>query len=155
MWSAAMAQLSRFRRPSSHALSRRALFVAGTMHGSQRRSLRADRSTERGSSRTASGRHQIASVASELLARILELRQHFEAFFCAARQHEFFVDKLQTVVRDRHQATAHAEKAADREHGIWILSIGAHEEIVDLTNGFIGVVANAGTDDFRRAIAGR
>src|ERR1700720_4947599 len=107
------------------------------------------------SSRTASGRHQIASVASELLARVLELRQHFETFFCAARQHELFVDKLQTVVRDRHQVTAHAEKTADREHGIWILSVGAHEEIVDLTNGFIGVVGNAGTDDLRRAIAGR
>src|SRR6202043_2632104 len=72
----------------------------------------------------------------ELLAGILELRQHPKTFFCAARQHELFVDKFQAVVRDRHQTTAHAEKAADREHGIWVLSIGAHEEVVDLTDGF-------------------
>jgi hypothetical protein len=42
--------------------------------------------------------------------------------------------------------TAHAEKAADRQHGRGILSIRAHEEIVDLPNGFIGVVGHAGTD---------
>src|SRR5246127_4286443 len=103
-------------------------------------------------SRTASGRYQIASMASELLACVLELRQHFEAFFWAAGQHELFVDKLQTVVRNRHQVATHAEKAADREHGIWILSIGAHEEVVNLANGFVGIIGNAAADDLRRAI---
>src|SRR5947208_15090601 len=33
--------------------------------------------------------------------------------------------------------TAHAEKAADRQPGMWILSIGAHEEVVDLTDRFV------------------
>src|SRR4029077_19977291 len=50
--------------------------------------------------------------------------------------------------------TAHAEKAADREHGIWVLSVGAHEEVVDLTDGFVVIVDNAAADDLRRAIAG-
>jgi hypothetical protein len=52
----------------------------------------------------------------ELLARVLEFRQHFETFFCAAWQHKLFVDKFQAIVRDRHQMAAHAEKAADRQH---------------------------------------
>ena len=50
--------------------------------------------------------------------------------------------------------TAHAEKTAYREHGIGILSIGAHEEVVDLPDGFVGVVGNAAADDLGRAIAG-
>ena len=30
----------------------------------------------------------------ELLGSVLELRQHFETFLCAARQHELFVQKF-------------------------------------------------------------
>jgi hypothetical protein len=48
---------------------------------------------------------------------------------------------------------AHAEKAADGQHGIWILSIGAHEEVVDLTDRFVALVGNAAADDLGRAIA--
>jgi hypothetical protein len=51
--------------------------------------------------------------------------------------------------------TAHAEEAADRQHGKWILAIGAHKEVVDLTDGFVGVVGDAAADDFRCTIAGR
>jgi len=35
---------------------------------------------------------------------------------------------------------AHAEEAADRQHGKRLLSVCADEEIVDLADGFIGIV---------------
>lgn len=38
--------------------------------------------------------------------------------------------------------TAHAEKAADRQHGIGT-SIRAHEKVVDLTDSLVVVVGNA------------
>jgi hypothetical protein len=96
----------------------------------------------------------LAGVASGLLASILELRQQFQTFFCTAWEHQLFVDKLRALVWNRDQVIAHAEEAADRQHGKWVLSVGAHEEIVDLTNGFVGGVGNAAADDLGRAIAG-
>src|SRR5450759_2656828 len=88
-----------------------------------------------------------------LLRCVLELWQHFEPFLGAAREHHFFFGELQRTVRDDNQVSAHAQEATDREHGIWLLAVGAHEEVVNLTDGFVGIVDDASTNDFGRAIA--
>ena len=48
------------------------------------------------------------------LLGVLELRQHFEHFLCAARQHDLVIDELQAVVRNDNQASAQAQEATDR-----------------------------------------
>ena len=69
-------------------------------------------------------------------------------FLGAAGEHHLFFGELQRVVRDDNQVSAHAQKATDREHGVWLLAVGAHEEVVDLTDGFVGIVDDASTNDF-------
>ena len=58
-----------------------------------------------------------------LLRCVLELRQHFEPFLGAARQDHLFFGELQRVIRDNNQVSAHAQEAADREHGEWPLAV--------------------------------
>src|SRR5205085_10037802 len=90
-----------------------------------------------------------------LLAGVFEFGQHFQSFLGAAWQYQLFIYEFQVVVRKRNQVIAHAEEAADRQHGKRLLSVCADEEIVDLADGFIGIVDNAGADDLGRAIASR
>jgi len=51
--------------------------------------------------------------------------------------------------------SAHAQEAADREYGEWPLAVLAHEEVVNLTDGFVGIVDDAAPNDFGRAITRR
>ena len=57
---------------------------------------------------------------------VLELWQHPEPVLGAARQRYFIVGELQRVVRDDNQTSAHAQEAADRDYGEWLLAVGAH-----------------------------
>ena len=85
---------------------------------------------------------------------VLELRQHLEPFLGAARQHHLFVAELQGVVRDDNQASSHSQEAPDRQYGIWLLAVGAHQQIANLTDGFVGIVDDIGANDLGRAIPG-
>jgi hypothetical protein len=38
-------------------------------------------------------------------------------------------------------------RAADRQHGIWLLAVAADEEVVNLANGFVGIVDDAAAND--------
>ena len=86
---------------------------------------------------------------------VLELWQHFEPFLGAAGEQYLLFAELQRVVRDNNQVSAHAQEASDREYGIWLLAVDANEEVVNLTDKFVGIVDDAATNDFGCAIAGR
>jgi len=90
-----------------------------------------------------------------LLRCVLELRQNFERFLGAAREDHLFFGELQRVIGDHNKVSAHTQEAADREYDEWPLAVWAHEEIVNLTDGFVGIVDDAAPNDFGRAIAGR
>ena len=38
---------------------------------------------------------------------------------------------------------------------LWLLPVGAHHEVVNRTDGFVGIVDDVAADDLGRAIAGR
>jgi hypothetical protein len=60
-----------------------------------------------------------------------------------------------SIKRDHNQVTAHAKETTHREHSKWLLAVGAHEEVVNLTDGFVVGVADAAADDLGRPIARR
>src|SRR6201984_941106 len=63
--------------------------------------------------------------------------------------------EFQRLVRNDNQESAHAQEATDRQNGIWLLAVRAHQEVVNLTDGFVGIVDDATANDLGRAIAGR
>jgi hypothetical protein len=78
-----------------------------------------------------------------LLRCVLELRQNFEPLpWCRPGGSPFF-----RRISARHRGPQPSDE--------WPLAIWAHEEIVNLTDGFVGIVDDAAPNDFGRAIAGR
>src|SRR5690606_12878444 len=70
-----------------------------------------------------------AASRTNSLRSVLELRQHHEPFLGAARQRHLVVRELERVVRDDYHVRAHAQEAADRQDGIWLLAIGTHKKV--------------------------
>jgi hypothetical protein len=85
---------------------------------------------------------------------VLEFRQRLEPFLGAARQSHLLVGELQGVVRNDNQASSHTQEATYRQNGIRLLAVKAHQEIANLTNGFVGIVDDIAANDLGRAIAG-